>query len=362
MDLVLKNEEKAVFALRKLFQSYGYVRYKMSKFEEYDFYVKNKDFLVSDNVITFTDTNGKLMALKPDVTLSIVKNGKDVPGSVEKVYYSENVYRVAGGSKSFKEITQTGLECVGETDDYCIAEVLFLALASLREISNRYVLDIAHLGILSGVLDETGVDADGRKKLLECVKGKNIFGAKALCSEQNVDAEKTAILTELMSFGGKPCEVLPRLKDLSRDKTWEKDVLILERVVSVLPQENVRIDFSVLNDMRYYNGIVFRGFVEGVPNGILSGGQYDLLLRKMGRKSGAIGFAVCPERLEELPSAEEYDADVVLLYDEKTPIGKIAKKAEECAANGESVRACKVVPDKFVCRKFVDLREGGNNA
>ena len=67
--------EKAVGLLRELYASYGFTHYKMSKFEEYDLYVKNKDFLVSDNVITFTDTDGKLMALKPDVTLSIIKNG-----------------------------------------------------------------------------------------------------------------------------------------------------------------------------------------------------------------------------------------------------------------------------------------------
>lgn len=67
----LKYDERAIFVLRSLYSKYGYSYYKMSKFEEYDLYVRNKDFLVSDSVITFTDTNGRLMALKPDVTLSI---------------------------------------------------------------------------------------------------------------------------------------------------------------------------------------------------------------------------------------------------------------------------------------------------
>ena len=79
----LKYDEQAVFLLRSLYSKYGYKQYKMRKFEEYDLYVRNKDFLISDSVITFTDTNGKLMALKPDVTLSIVKNTKDSDGSVQ---------------------------------------------------------------------------------------------------------------------------------------------------------------------------------------------------------------------------------------------------------------------------------------
>ena len=70
----LREDEKATLRLRALLARYGYRPYRMSKFEEYDLYVRNKSFLLSDHIITFTDTDGKLMALKPDVTLSIVKN------------------------------------------------------------------------------------------------------------------------------------------------------------------------------------------------------------------------------------------------------------------------------------------------
>ena len=113
-DQLLKNEERAVIALRALYQSYGYLPYKMSRFEEYELYARNKDFLLSDRVITFTDTNGRLMALKPDVTLSILQKGEENPGCKRKVCYNENVYRVSRRSGQFKEIMQTGLECIGD--------------------------------------------------------------------------------------------------------------------------------------------------------------------------------------------------------------------------------------------------------
>ncbi len=141
---LLRNDEKAVFALRSLYEKYGYAQFKMSKFEEYDLYVRNKDFLVSDNIITFTDTNGKLMALKPDVTLSIIKSSDDEKGYTQKVYYNENVYRVAKSTASFKEIMQVGLEAFGNIDDYNICEVLTLAAKSLKSISASCVLDISH--------------------------------------------------------------------------------------------------------------------------------------------------------------------------------------------------------------------------
>ena len=130
----LKNEEKIVLSLRSLYSKYGYMPYKMNKFEEYDLYAKNKDFLVSDGIITFTDTNGKLLALKPDVTLSIIKNAADVKGVKNKMYYSENVYRISGGTREYKEIMQTGLECIGDLTLYDTYEVISLAGKSLGAI------------------------------------------------------------------------------------------------------------------------------------------------------------------------------------------------------------------------------------
>ena len=134
----LSVNERFSLSLRTLYSQYGYTQYKMSKFEEYDLYAKNKDFLISDSVITFTDLNGKLMALKPDVTLSIVKNSLDDPECIQKHYYAENVYRSVKGAHGYKEIMQVGLECLGCVDDYCLGEVLMLAAKSLTGQAARH--------------------------------------------------------------------------------------------------------------------------------------------------------------------------------------------------------------------------------
>lgn len=153
-ESVLKSDEKVSLTLRSLYAKNGYTRFKMSKFEEYDLYSRNKDFLVSDGVITFTDTNGKLLALKPDVTLSIVKNSKDIKGQIQKVYYNENVYRISETSRTYKELMQTGLECIGDLDDKNIAEVLRLACESLNVISENWSLNLSNAALLSEILKE----------------------------------------------------------------------------------------------------------------------------------------------------------------------------------------------------------------
>ena len=162
----MKYEERIVFALRELYRRFGYIQYKMRKFEEYDLYARNKDFLISDNIITFTDVSGKLMALKPDVTLSIVRSGKD-GGGVQKVYYNENVYRVSAAAQGFREIMQSGIECIGEVDDCCVAETLMLAVESLRTISEDCVLDLSQLDIVSELVDALGAEAAMRREILK---------------------------------------------------------------------------------------------------------------------------------------------------------------------------------------------------
>ncbi|MBR5680767.1 MAG: ATP phosphoribosyltransferase regulatory subunit, partial [Clostridia bacterium] len=118
------NDERIIFTLRALYTKYGYQPYRMSKFEEYDLYSRNKDFLVSEGVIAFTDTGGRLMALKPDVTLSIIKNTRDTAPDVEKLCYDENVYRSPKGASGYEEQMQIGLEQIGGVDLCGVSEVL----------------------------------------------------------------------------------------------------------------------------------------------------------------------------------------------------------------------------------------------
>ena len=176
-DQIWASEERAVFALRGLYRRYGYAPYKMSQFEEYDLYVRNKDFLISDKIITFSGEGGKLMALKPDVTLSIVKNAPEAPGVVQKVYYSENVYR------DYREIMQAGLECVGDLTPYDIAEAVLLAVKSLDILGGRYVLDISHMGLLAAVLERCGFDEEKQKQAMACLRQKNTHDLKVLCGD-----------------------------------------------------------------------------------------------------------------------------------------------------------------------------------
>lgn len=349
------KRESAVYRLKSLYESYGYSQYKMSKFEEYDLYVRNKSFLVSDHIITFTDTDGSLMALKPDVTLSIVKNSRESENGVRKVYYNENVYRVPRGALSFKEIMQAGLECIGEIDAYCIAEVLTLAVKSLNSISADYVLDVSHMGIISSLVDRIGLTARGREAVLSCVGEKNIHGIDGACIAENIDPAAAATLKALIAMKGSCAEMLAILKDSPE----YADACEMAEILSSLGTlgGRVRVDFSVTDDMKYYSGIVFKGFINGIPTSVLSGGRYDNLMKKMGKKSGAIGFAVYLDLLGELESElAEYDVDILILYDSSSNIKEMLSITEAMTAEEKRVMVRKEVPIRLKYKEIIDLR------
>lgn len=358
----LKYDEQAVFLLRSLYSKYGYKQYKMRKFEEYDLYVRNKDFLISDSVITFTDTNGKLMALKPDVTLSIVKNTKDSDGSVQKVYYDENVYRVSKGTHSYKEIKQAGLECIGDVDTYCVCEVLSLAVKSLMTISESCVVDVSDLAILFALYDYIGLSYETRKRMTSLISDKNTHEMKRLCEDMSVSAESTALLEELISYNGTPDEILPRLEAMAERIGAQAEFSEFESVVSSLDEElqsKLRIDFSVVSDINYYNGIVFKGFIDKIPDSVLSGGRYDSLMQSMSRKSKAIGFAVYIDMLERFNIKErEFDYAAVLLYSENDSISTVKNAAQRLVNEYGCVFTAKKLPEKATYGKLFKLQNG----
>ena len=360
----LRPDERAGLLLRELYHRHGYQPYRMSKFEPYDLYAKNKSFLVSENILTFTDTDGRLMALKPDVTLSIIKNIQPSAHALEKVYYNEYVYRTSPASMGYREIMQTGLECVGALDLPAMGEVVALAAESLGLLSDEYLLDLGHVGLVSGLLaGREPLEESVRTSLLAELGRTNAPAIRSLCAQAGLEhglAEKFCRLSQLY---GPPAQILPQLKELAGRQEAGAALEELESLCRILDRlgllDRVRLDFSIVNDMSYYNGVIFRGYLPGLSSGVLAGGRYDNLLRRMGKTGQAIGFAVYLDQLERLYEGSEYDVDTVLLYSAQDDPAAVAERARALRAEGRSVRAERAVPQRLRYRELVHFSEGG---
>lgn len=290
----LENDERVYLELRALYEEYGYRQFRMRKFEEYSLYLENKRFMGNENVITFNSPRGKLLALKPDVTLSIVKNANATGVDEEKLYYRESVYRLCDGE--FREISQMGLERIGAISLDDTLEILTLARESLKVVNNDYIFAVSDMGFIGGLLSECGLDESLRPEVLGFLKAKNVHELKELCQDADLGVRATE---KLLSVAGSTSEfsaALATAYSVAEGELTKRAVdglaTFYQAVKGTEDEDKVKLDFSILNDIDYYNGIIFQGYVADMPKLLLSGGRYDSLLRKFNKEVGAMGFAL----------------------------------------------------------------------
>ncbi|MGN0708425.1 MAG: ATP phosphoribosyltransferase [Faecalibacterium sp.] len=315
----LQPKEQASFALRALYEAAGCRKYHMGRFEEYGLYQANRSFLSSEQVITFTDLDGRLLALKPDVTLSIAKTAQPAPGQTLKYYYSENVYRPSAESHTFKEISQMGLELLGRIGQEQLRQTVQLAAQSLAALGRAWVLEVSHMGYLSGLLDALSAPERTRPLLLEKLRAKNVHELRAAALDAGLGEAGADALAQVLGLSGAYPAALERAAALCRNDAMAAAVAELQALAEPLAAAGgaVRLDLTLTGEMEYYNGLVFQGYLQGLPRPLLKGGRYDLLMQKFTPGAGAIGFAVYLDELDRLsaplPPVQQQHRDRVML-------------------------------------------------
>ena len=329
----LQPKERASFALRALYEAAGCRKYHMGRFEEYGLYQENRSFLSSEQVITFTDLDGRLLALKPDVTLSIAKTAQPAPGETLKYYYHENVYRPSAESHTFKEIAQMGLEMLGAVGEAQVQQAVGLAAKSLEQLGAAWVLELSHMGYLFGLLDALAVPETARPALLDLLREKNAHELRAAAKAAGLDDAGADTLCALLTLCGGCEETLARAEAFCKNDRMRAAAAELRALTGSLSAGggSVRLDLSLAGEMEYYNGLVFQGYLQGAwPRPLLKGGRYDLLMQKIQPPGAdAIGFAVYLDELDRLsaplPPVQQQKTDRVML-NVALPKGRLGDK------------------------------------
>ena len=158
-------------------------------------------------------------------------------------------------------------------------------------------------------------------------------------------------------------KVVRGLKEIDFDKI-SPYVSELEKIADYFDgsglEERIHFDFSVIHDINYYSAVVFKGFINTIPTGILSGGQYDGLMRKMKKNSSAVGFAVYLDLLERLPGDEEkFDVGALVLYDETADAKTVKNAVDTLTAKNITVSAQKKMPENLRYVSLYKLGKGG---
>lgn len=329
MNANLINENSIVSNLINIYERFGFKKIRLSKFEDYNLYNNNKDFLQTEHILTFMNLNGNLKSLRPDVTLSIVKKViKDNEKETQKIYYIEDIYKIV--SNEYEEIPQVGVEIIGKLNNYSNLEIISMAIESLKSINKNYILEISNIDFISAIFDEINLEENLKIEILNNIYLKNKHDLEKLLNK-NVDCKYKKYILSFIELSGNYKDILKKLKSLIINKKMQKSYEELKSLSFVFELYNnfdkILLDFSIESQLGYYNGIIFKGYIKESNDIILSGGRYDKLLNKFNSNKNAIGFAIYMDKLYEKNKTSDF-IDILILYksgDENILLNEVRK-------------------------------------
>ena len=343
----MTKDESVNLALESLFESYGFRKFKMRKFETYALYEEFKSFLISEYILTFSSPE--------------VKNTRADETYSDKVFYRENVYRMDRHTKEYREIPQAGVEMIGTIDAAATLEIIRMAKQSLEIIDPASILCLSHTGFAEGILEACKTSDDLRSDVLQCLRNQNIHDLAKLVANCEPREGWLSDLADVLTSRGSYEETLSIARKIAVNDRMTEALDELEFIGKMLTDlglsDGIRLDFTMQSDLTYYNGILMQGYVEKYPGIILTGGRYDRLLAKFRKNLSALGFALNLSDLNSCyPNPPQYDADVLLLYSSSCPLTEVMLKAESLRKEGKRVHLAQTKPKVFSAKEIIDMR------
>ncbi|HUC91717.1 MAG TPA: ATP phosphoribosyltransferase regulatory subunit [Paenibacillus sp.] len=293
------------------------------------------------------NNRGTTLVLRSDMTAPIARVVasllKEEPYPLRLSYHS-NVFRAIEEEAGREaEFFQTGVELVGDPSPEADAEVVALAIASLKASGvDRFKIAIGHVGFLNGLFEETLRERpDAQEELKACLLGRDYVGYRQKLSGLSLSGPVVKELEGILRLRGAK-EVCEQALQLSGNATAQASIRHLCDLWNVLEAydvtANVLIDLTMIGDFSYYTGMTFEGYAADLGFPVVSGGRYDNLLAQFGRPAPATGFALKTTRILELLGQEggEETNRILIGYDSEGRI-RALEEAGRLRAEGHTV-------------------------
>ncbi|MGM8212518.1 ATP phosphoribosyltransferase regulatory subunit [Virgibacillus sp. W0430] len=285
--------------LANRFSTYGYKQINTPTFEQYDLYANMNGTVNHDEMIKTIDNTGKVLVLRPDITIPITQQIASKSKHLNEEYryfYILDVFRQLVDQSGNKESTQAGVECFGNPSIEVDAELIALAIHSLKDLNiSHFKIEIGHAGFFKQLVRELKLNPQDLSELKQLIQAKNIPEIAPFLDRLAVDTQLNQAVQEIPLLYGDPKEVIERARKICCTIAMEEKLDELANMYQILEDYNVQdhlvIDLGLINHMDYYSGIIFQGFIENVGKPVLMGGRYDKLADQFAASLPAIGFA-----------------------------------------------------------------------
>ena len=273
-------------------KSYNYRKILIPTFEHAELFQLKSGEEIQEHMYVFRDKSGRTLCLRPEATASVCRmfaeelRGKRLP---LKLYYSCPMFRYERPQKGrYREFWHLGIELIGPKSPESDAEVITIAYNSLKKLGLKFQVEIGHLGILRGLMDDLGMDEKIQDRVIASIDKGDTENLRKLVDKQ--------ILFDLIETKG-DMDVIERAEKLLGEyKKAKKALNELKGVLKWLKLMDVeyKINLGIARGLEYYTGTVFEIRVSGLgaQNQICGGGRYDDLIELFsGLKVPAVGFA-----------------------------------------------------------------------
>ena len=338
----------------KIFHQYGYHDIQTPMFEYFDVFRKEIGTVPSRDLYKLFDKEGNTLALRPDITPSVARAAAtlfaDEELSIRLCYTGNTFINHSSYQGRLREVTQMGVELIGDDAVEADAEMLALVIESLLSVGlKEFQLSVGNVDFFSSLIADANLDEDARERVTSLINNRNYFGVEDYLDKIRVKRSSREAFASLNGLVG-GLEVLKEAKEVALSSSGVMAVKRLEKIYDVLKlygmEQYITFDLSMTGGTYgYYTGIIFRGYTFGTGDAIVKGGRYDRLLEKFGKESPSIGFAIVVDELmnamnrQKLRSFYARKNTMILYEDGKT--GEAVSLAKDLRNKGKYVELLK---------------------
>ncbi|MDF2567199.1 MAG: hisZ [Oscillospiraceae bacterium] len=292
-------QKKVENILSDVFKNRGFTEVITPSIEFLDvFNLKSHNF-PNEQMYKLVDTKGRIIVMRPDSTMPIARlvatrlKGHPLP---IRLFYNQPVFTLNQSLNGRSdEVVQSGIEIIGSSSKRADLEVIATAVEALNSCNTTdFRLEIGHIGIFNTLVEALGVDYDVVEEIRWLIEVKNYPALNDLLDSIE-DSDCTGMLKQLPRlFGGE--EVFETASKMFNNSKITEILEYLKTIYHALSElglhEKITVDLGIVNRADYYTGMVFRGYIEGFGENVLSGGRYDHLISEFGCDLAATGFGI----------------------------------------------------------------------
>ncbi|MBE6051298.1 MAG: ATP phosphoribosyltransferase regulatory subunit [Clostridium sp.] len=340
-DLVLGEcsvKKRLQIQIEDILDKWGYKEVVTPTTEFYETFNSGFQNLREEDLYKFFDNKGKIMVLRPDMTIPIARvvgtKFKDVTKTM-RFRYSSNVFRLnesLGGKKN--EYTDCGVELIGSEAEESDLEIILTALEVLNVLDDyKYKFEIGNINFFNSAIKDLDLDYEERMKLAELIDRKSLKELEVYLDYLNVQDEYKAFFKKLPWLFGDE-SILDEGIKYAFNNELKESISYLRKFAEVLKrlgyEKTVLYDLGMVPRLNYYTGITFRGYVDGVGAAVLSGGRYDKLISTFGADKPAVGFSMNLDSVLDVikDKNKELSESYIIYYNKENQVDAFVKSKE----------------------------------